>query len=323
MNDLINEENNIFDTVIIGGGPAGAIAGVYAARKKLKTLIITKDFGGQSVVSDTIENWPGEIEIKGSLLAKKIADQVKHYKSDNFVIKEYTTVKKIEETNQTINNKKIFLVTDSNENQYLTKTVLIATGAQRRKLPAKNADIFEHKGLTYCASCDGPMFTNKDVVVIGGGNSAFESASQLVAYTKSVTILQRDKNFIAEPTMQEAVLKNPKVTGITGVNVTEILGDNFVTGLKYEEIETKKEHELKVDGIFVEIGLIPATSFVENDFIEKNKYGQITINHQTCQTSKQGIWAAGDCTDIIYRQNTIALGDATKAIEDLYQYLQK
>ncbi|MCK5589022.1 MAG: FAD-dependent oxidoreductase [Candidatus Pacebacteria bacterium] len=317
----MNNNTEIFDLIIIGAGPAGITAGVYSARKKLKTLVLTKDFGGQSIVTNFIENWTGEIKISGMELAKKLKNHIKHYEADDFVIKEFTFVEKIEETGQAVNGKKVFSVTDNKGEIYLTKSILNTSGAKRRKLLTKGADEFEHKGLTYCASCDGPFFTEKDVVVIGGGNSGFESASQLMAYAKSVTILHRSKKFNAEPVMVNNILSNPKITGILNANIIEIFGSDFVEGIKYTD-ENNEEKTLNVEGVFIEIGAIPATDFISSELIEKDEFKQIKIDHRTGRTSKNGIWAAGDCTDSLFKQNSIAMGDATKAIEDLYNYLQ-
>ena len=312
------KRKNLFDLIIIGGGPGGSIASIYAARKRLKTLIITKSFGGQSISTDYIENWLGEISIKGSDLAKKIKNNVKHYESDIFSILEYHNVVNIQVIND--NKKKIFSVKDNSGKIFFSKTILISTGAERRKLEVKGADKFEHKGLTYCASCDGPFFAEKDVVIVGGGNSGFEAASQLMSYARSVTILQRRNRFIAEPSMVENILKNKKVKGILSAKITEVFGTNFVEGVKYKD-ENEKEHTIKVDGVFVEIGAIPVTDFVSDEIVKKDEFKQIIINHKTGETSQSGIWAAGDCTDSIYKQNSVAMGDATKAIENLYKYI--
>ena len=313
----MTENQKIYELIIIGGGPAGVAAAVYAARKKLNSLVLTKEWGGQSVVSATIENWIGEIEIKGSELAQKLEKNVKFYQSETFEIKDFQEVKKLEET-----ENGLFKVTTLFGEEFLSQTVIIATGSKRRKLPAKAADKFEHKGLTYCASCDGPVFTGKDVAVIGGGNSAFEAASQLMAYCKSVTIVNRTDKFKAEPTMVENVLKNENVKTIMNAETTEVFGDDFVKGIKYTDRETGEEKELAVEGIFVEIGAIPATDFIQEGLVEKNQYNQIVVDCKTMRTSKKGIWAAGDVVDGIYHQNSIAIGDGTKAIEDLYIYLK-
>lgn len=310
------EEKNKFELVIIGGGPAGIAAGVYAARKKLRTLIITKDFGGQSIVSDTIENWIGDIKIKGTDLQKKLSDNIKYYKSKDFVINEFQFVESIEKVEGG------FEIKNNMGSVFFAQAVLITTGAKRRQLTVKGANIFENKGLTYCASCDGPLFTDKDVVVIGGGNSGFESASQLLAYTKSVTLLQKGEKFKAEPTMVENILKNEKMTGVLNTEITEIFGDVFVEGIKYLDKNSGEEKTLNVSGVFVEIGAIPATDFISDELVEKNQIKQIKIDHRNGRTSQAGIWAAGDCSDSLFKQNAIAMGDAVKCIEDIYYYLR-
>lgn len=304
----------IYDLAIIGGGPAGVGAGVYAARKKLKTVFITDKFSGQSVVSPDIQNWIGEISISGQDLAKKMEDHLKAYANDVINVKEGEKVEKISEENGSFKVK-------TSSGEYEAKTILVTTGSHRRKLPAKNADILEHKGLTYCATCDGPLFTGKDVVVIGGGNAGFESASQLLAYTKSVTILHRNGDFKADEITVKKISENPKAKLIKNAETTEILGDNFVTGLKYKDIETGEEHELKTDGIFIEIGAVPTTEFV-SDLVELTDYNAIKVDPKTQKTSKEGIWAAGDSTDGFYHQNNIAVGDAIKALEDIYLYIK-
>jgi len=204
---------------------------------------------------------------------------------------------------------------------YQAKTVLVATGSHRRKLPTEGADKFEHKGLTYCATCDGPLFADMDVVVIGGGNAGFETAAQLLAYAKSVTLLNRSPEFKADPITVKKVLENPKMKAITNAETVEIKGDKFVDTLIYTDKESGEKHELKVSGIFVEIGLIPSTSLVDG-LVELDKVKRIVVDPKNQQTSVDGVWAAGDCTNELYHQNNIAAGDAVKAIEDIYVYLK-
>lgn len=298
----------MYDVVIIGGGPAGAAAGVYAARKKLKTALLTKEFGGQSVVSPAIENWVGTPTISGDDLAKALEGHVRVYEKEIDIVTG-TMVTNVEKKDDG------FTVSADNGNTYETKTVLVATGGDRRRLSVPGADEFEHKGLTYCASCDGPLFSGQDVAVIGGGNAGFETASQLLAYTKSVTLLQRGPKFKADPVTVEKVLAHPNMTGLLNSEPTEVLGDKFVTGLKYKE--SGEEKELAVSGIFVEIGLVPSTGFVK-ELVDLDPIGRIVVNPKNQQTSVPGIWAAGDCTDELYHQNNIAAGDGVKALEDLY-----
>ncbi len=303
----------IYDTTIIGGGPAGVAAGVYSARKHLKTLFLTFDFGGQSVVSPDIQNWIGTPNISGEDLAKSLEGHLRVYEGDNLTIKTGNKVSSINKEGD------IFTIKYGDET-FQSKTILMTAGSNRRKLDIPGAAEFDQKGLTYCASCDGPLFTDMDVVVIGGGNAGFETAGQLLAYTKSVTLLHRGSEFKADQITVKKLLQNEKFTALTEVVPTKVLGDKFVTGLVYQDKKSGEEKELKVQGIFVEIGFIPNTTFIK-DLVETNEYGAIVIDHKTQQTSTQGIWAAGDCTDSLYHQNNIAAGDAVKAVEDIYTHL--
>jgi len=308
-----------YELTIIGGGPAAAAAAVYAARKQLNTVLITKDFGGQSVVSSDIQNWIGTPHISGADLAKALKAHVEEYKGDVLTVLQGTLVSSVAANG----TEGPFTITLDDGTTHTNKTVLIATGAQRRKLPAKNAEAFEHKGLTYCASCDGPMFSGMDVVVVGGGNAGFESAAQLLAYAKSVTLLQNSDAFKADAVTVKKVLEHEKMTAIMNAKTTEILGEEggMVTGMRYEDTQTHEEHELTVQGIFVEIGTIPSTDIVK-DCVERNEHGHIVVDPRRQRTSHLGIWAAGDCTDGLYCQNNIAAGDAVKAIEDIYAYIK-
>ncbi|MCI5051027.1 MAG: FAD-dependent oxidoreductase [Candidatus Pacebacteria bacterium] len=306
----------MYDLIIIGAGPAGTAAGVYAARKKLKTLLITEEFGGQSVVSETIYNWIGSPEIGGRELAESFKNHLEYYNDgETLTLQSGARVKNIKK-----NDDETFTVTDHNGKESQTKTLFIATGSARRKLPAKGADRLEHKGLTYCASCDGPLFSGMDVVVVGGGNAGFESAAQLLAYTKSVTLLQRSGEFKADPITVEKVLAHPNMTGILNASTIEVTGEKFVDGIIYQDAASNENKELKVQGIFVEIGQIPNSDLVK-DLVELNQYNQIVADPYTQQTSCTGIWAAGDVTDVKYHQNNISAGDAVKALEDIYKFL--
>ncbi len=204
--------------------------------------------------------------------------------------------------------------------KFEAKTILIATGSGRRKLQVKGADALEHKGLTYCASCDGPLFSDMDVVVVGGGNAGFETAAQLLAYCKSVTLLHHSDTFRADEITVEKVLKNPKMKALKNVDILEILGDKFVEGVIYKEQKTGKEVKLDVSGVFVEIGQIPNTGLAKN-VVPLDEWGRIKIDPTTQKTSTSGIWAAGDCTDVLYHQNNIAAGDAVRALEDIYLHI--
>jgi len=302
----------MFDIAILGGGQAGCAAGVYAARKKLSTVLITESFGGQSIVSPGIENWIGDKVIPGIELAQKLEGHVKKYASDDFEIKEGELIVAVEKIDDG------FLIKTS-KGEYRAKTVLVTTGSHRRKLPVPGAEEFEHKGITYCASCDGPFFTGKDVVVVGGGNAGFESAAQLLAYTKSVTLLQRSDRFKADAVTVENVLAHPNMTGVLNAQIKEVRGDSFAEAIVYEV--DGKEIVLETGGIFVEIGAEPTTAYIA-DLVDLTNYGQVVTDPRNQRTSFDGVWAAGDCTDGLYHQNNIAAGDAVKALEDIYLYIK-
>jgi alkyl hydroperoxide reductase subunit F len=300
----------MYDLIIIGGGPAGSAAAVYAARKQLKTLLIVKEWGGQSTVSEDIQNWIGTPHISGADLAKSLRTHVEEYKGDILTIVE-SEVKNVTGTDGN------FTVTTSKDS-YTGKTVLVATGSSRRRLKVLGADALEHKGLTYCASCDGPLFGGTDVVVVGGGNAGFESAAQLLAYCTSVTLLSRSAPR-ADAITVEKLKANPKFRLIENVAPTKVEGSPFVQSISYAN-EAGEETALPVSAVFVEIGQIPATSFVE-EFVDLTPTKNIVINPRTQETSVEGVWAAGDCTDVLYHQNNIAAGDAVRALEDIYLHL--
>jgi len=303
----------MYDLAIIGGGPAGVTAGVYASRKKIKTVLFAENFGGQSVESTKIENWIGTIALSGAELAKNLEDHLRAYSKDIVDIKK----EKVEKIKQQSPN--LFKV-KTNQQEYLVKSILIATGSSRKKLTCLGAEKFEGKGLVYCATCDGPLFANKDVVVIGGGNSAFESASQLLAYTKNVTLLNRSSKFKADEITVQKMSNIENLHLLLNSQITEIKGDNFIKSIIYKNTGNNKEIEIPAEGVFVEIGSSPTTQLI--DFVNKNDQRAIIIDPFTQRTSVEGIWAAGDCTHGLYHQNGIAVGDAIKALENIHAWLK-
>lgn len=300
-----------YDLIIIGGGPAGAAAAVYAARKRLKTLMIVSEWGGQSNVSEQVYNWIGTVSLSGAELAENLKKHVLANVGDTLEVKDGYKATSVQKDGD------IFSVETEDSKKYSAKSILISSGSSRRKLEAVGAERLEHKGLTYCASCDGPLFSGMDVAVIGGGNAGFESAAQLLAYCNSVTLLNRSDVFRADEITVEKVLKNPKMRALKNVEILEVFGEKFVEGLKYKDLATNEEKELKVSGIFVEIGQIPNTGFVKG-LVGLDAAGRIKIEPTTGKTGTPGIWAAGDCTDVLYHQNNIAAGDAVRALEDIY-----
>lgn len=299
-----------YKLAIVGGGPAAVAAGVYASRKQLHSVFITESFGGQSIVSDGIENWIGTVKIPGAELAKNLKDHLLAYSKDIVDIKEGERVEKISKIDG------VFSIT-TNKGLYEAEAVLVAVGSRRRKLEAVGADKFEHKGVMYCASCDAPLFSDMDVAVVGAGNAGFESIAQLCAYAKSVTLIHRREEYRADPVTVKKVLSNPKVKVLTNSEITEIKGAAFMQSVVVKNSVTNETKEISMQGVFVEIGAIPNTDMVK-DLVELNEMGAIKINPLTQQTSCPGLWAAGDCTDVLYHQNNIAAGDGVKALEDIY-----
>lgn len=306
----------MYDLIIIGGGPAGSAAGVYASRKQLHTLLATNEWGGQSIVSPDIQNWVGSPHIAGAELANSLKNHVETYAGDQVDIKSGVTA-----TGISTDAEGIHTVTFSDDSSATARAVLIATGSTRRRLPVPGADEFEHKGVTYCASCDGPLFSGQDVVVVGGGNAGFETAAQLLAYAKSVTLLHHGDSYKADPVTVEKVLTHENMTGILNAETTRIGGEGMVSSLTYKNVETGDETELAVAGVFVEIGMIPSTDFAAKA-VSLDEFNRIEIDPWTQKTTTSGIWAAGDCTTVRYHQNNISAGDAVRALEDIYVTLK-
>lgn len=301
------------DFLIIGGGPAAVAAGVYAARKKLKTILITEEWGGQSVVSAGIENWIGTKNVSGIDFAKILEEHVRAQEDIEIVVPDRVVkVEKIDE---------YFKVSTEKGNVYDTKTVFVGSGAHRKKLGVPGEKEFDGMGVAYCSTCDAPMFKDKDIAVIGGGNAGLEAVLDLVPYAKNIWLLDHSNGLKGDPVTQEKVKSSDKIKEIIfNAETLEILGDKFVTGLKYKDIKTAEEKQLDVGGVFVEIGSVPNSDMVK-DLVEMNKYGEIVINSKNARTSQTGIWAAGDVTDDPFKQNNISAGDAVKAALDAYNYL--
>lgn len=302
------------DLIIIGGGPAGVAAGVYAARKRLKSVLVTEAFGGQSTDSLGVENWIGTEKISGIDLAHALKAHLEAYKGDMVETVEGDRVEKLEKVEGG------FMIQTRDGKEFSARAVLIASGAARKKLQVPGADTFENKGVTYCASCDGPLFADQDVAVVGGGNAGLETAAQLLAYCKSVTLIHRHDMLKGDKITVERLSKHENFKTLCKSEPTEVLGEKFVSGLKAKNRDTGEEVTLPVTGVFVEIGVMPNTAFAK-DVVELDAVGRVVTDPKNQHTSVEGIWAAGDCTDELYHQNNIAAGDAVKALEDIYQWL--
>ncbi|MCX7589756.1 MAG: FAD-dependent oxidoreductase [Patescibacteria group bacterium] len=304
----------MYDLIIIGGGPAGVAAGIYAGRKKIKTLIITDSFGGQSIVSAGIENWIGEKNISGIDLAKKLEEHLRFF--EEIEILENDLVLKVEKID---NGFKVFT---KNQKIFETKYVLVASGSRRKKLNVPGEKEFEGKGVFYCSICDAPLLKNKVAAVIGGGNAGLEAVLDLLPYASNIYLLEFNDKLKGDEKTQEKIRLNSKVKIIFNAQTLEILGNQLVYGLKYRDRLNEQIKELKVDGIFVEIGAIPNSEMVK-DLVHINNFGEILVDLQTQKTSYPGIWAAGDVTNRFYKQNNIAVGDAIVALLNINDELNK
>lgn len=308
----------MYELIIIGGGPAAVSAGVYAGRKKIKTILITETFGGQSIVSNEIYNWIGTKAISGLDLAKNLEEHVRAHGIDIVEGEKVVSVLKVDGGPP----KGHFLITTSSGKTFESKTIMVTSGSQHRRLNVPGEDKFDGKGVVFCSTCDAPLFKNKDVCVVGAGNSGLEAIVDLFAYASKITLLVRGTDLRGDPVTQAKVKANPKVSIIYNASSQEVLGETMVTGIKYKDLVTKESKILKVSGVFVEIGSIPNSDFVK-DLVEINKGGEIVVDHKTQASSCEGIWAAGDVSDVIYKQNNISSGDAVKGLLNVYEYLLK
>jgi thioredoxin-disulfide reductase len=302
-----------YDLIIIGGGPAGTTAGIYAARQKLKTLLIAKSFGGQVVKKAVgIENYPGFKKISGLDLIGRFE---KHLKSQEVDIKQ-DGVKKIEKKG------KIFIV-KTVKDSFKAKAVIIASGADPRPLEVPGEKKFIGRGVSYCATCDAPLFSNKTVAVIGGGNSGLETALFLSQWARKVYILEYASQLKkSDQSLQKSTDKKANIEIITSAELKKVQGKKLVESIIYKERKSGKNISLLVDGIFVEIGYHPATSFVKN-LVKFNKRDEIMINPRTGETKTAGLFAAGDVTDVVFKQIVVAAGEGCKAALSASNYLRQ
>ncbi|MBI2049872.1 MAG: FAD-dependent oxidoreductase [Candidatus Staskawiczbacteria bacterium] len=309
---MIKKENT-YDLIIIGAGPAGVAAGIYAARQKLSILIISKDMGGQVAKKAVdIENYPGFSKISGPDLVDLYGQQLKA----NDLEIQYDEVISIEKKDGK------FLVTVKSGKVYQALSVIVASGAESRKLSVPGEEEFAGKGVSYCSLCDGPLFRDKIVAVVGGGNNGFESALFLSNYVKQIYILEYSNRIKADQENQDLVSKHKNIKIIINAKVLKIEGDTFVNSIFYEDLATNKENNLKIDGVFVEIGYTPSTSFVK-DLVDLDEKGEIIFDPKTLKTKTDGIFSAGDCNVSKYKQIIMASGEGAKAALSAYEYIKK
>lgn len=303
------ENKEPLDVLVIGGGPAGASAAIYAARKGVRTGIIADRFGGQ--VRDTlgIENFIGVKYIEGMKLAQSLEEHVKDYVVD---ILYPQRAKRIEK-------KDLIEVELENGATIKSKTVIIATGARWRNVGVPGEEKFKNKGVAYCPHCDGPLFKGKSVAVIGGGNSGIEAAIDLAGIAKHVTVLEFMPELKADAVLQKRLYSLPNVTVLTNVQTKEITGSEKVDGITYIERDTRIEKHIELQGVFVQIGLVPNTDWL-GDTVERNRMGEILVDQYNA-TNIPGVFAAGDCTNSPYKQIIISMGSGANAALGAFDYL--
>lgn len=305
----------MYDVVIIGGGPGGVAAGVYAARKQMKTLFITADFLSQSAVSASIENWIGTVTIPGWEFASSLE---KHLRAqEDIEIKTGERATKIEERMEGG-----YCITTDKDGQYETKAVIVASGGRHRHLDVPGEEKFKGNGVVFCSTCDAPFYRDKRTVVIGSGNAALEAVEDLLPYASEIKLLVRSGELKGDQVTREKILASEKVSVTFHALTQEILGDQKIEGIRYKDTETGEDKIVSTDGVFVEIGMVPNTEFIK-DLVELNERGEIALDHRTQATSRPGIFAAGDATDAPYKQNNISAGEGVVAALSAYDYVRK
>jgi len=299
-----------YDLVIIGGGPAGMTAAVYAARKKLKTLLIGKDLGGQVLLTLEVENYMGYQYIEGRELVNKFKEQVSHFSIDQEIGEE---VEKLDKEGE------IFSILTRGGKKFRGRTAIVASGKRSRSLNVPGEKRLIGRGVSYCSVCDAPFFEGKEVAVIGGGNSAFEAALDLVKMAPKIYFIDIASTWTADPVLVEQIERKKKVTSFQGHRVKEIKGDDRVEGITIEPLDGGKTRSLSVQGIFIEIGLVPNSEFARS-LVKLNEAGEIVVDCAS-RTNIPGLFAAGDVGSVPEKQIIIAAGEGAKATLAAYQYL--
>ncbi len=298
----------IYDLIIIGAGPAGITAAVYASRKRMDILVLTGDIGGQAAWSGDVENYTGYQFISGPELAAKFEEHMRRYDID---VREAEPVLEVNKAGDSISVR-------TAKSTYESRSLIVASGKRSRELGVPGEKEFKNRGLTYCATCDGPLFSGKDVAVIGGGNSALDAALQLIKIASHTYIINNTARLGGDKVMREKVEASANVTVLNDSRVISVSGDKFVKSIKIKK--DGGEDIIAVEGVFVEIGLIPNSEFLKD--VKKNEFGEIEVDRHN-QTSIDGIFAAGDVTNVPEKQIIIAAGEGSKAALAAFNYLAR
>ncbi len=299
----------MYDVIIVGAGAAGLTAAIYTCRKKLKTAIISIDVGGQTNLTSHIENYPGTGAMHGIELMQRFQNEAIGFGAE-LIMGKVNKVDKIE---------KGFKIGLANGEEYECKALILAYGKVPRSLGIEGEDKFMGRGVTTCVTCDAPLYKNRDAVVIGGGNSSVEGALELATIARKVYLVHRRDTFRADEVTVEKLKENKNIEIVLNSVVAKIIGDKNVEGAEVENIVTKERKSLKVDGVFIEIGYVVDTSFVQH-LVKINEKKEIIVDERG-NTSHPGIFAAGDITPVLYKQTVIAAGDGSKAALECYRWL--
>jgi alkyl hydroperoxide reductase subunit F len=301
----------MYDVLIIGAGPAGLTASIYCARKKLKTLILSKDIGGQAAISSEVDNYLGYHLISGAELVQKFEEHIKEFDIKLELGVEVKDIRKIEGGFE--------VATDGQD--YQGRAMIIASGKIPRRLDVPGERKFLGRGVTYCATCDAPLFAKRDVAVVGGGNSALDATLQLTKIANKIYLISRSSVLKGDEVMREKALASSKVEILYNTEVKNISGKTLVEKIEVLDKESGKTKELEVQGVFIEIGSIPSIDFAKG-LIEVNERNEIKVDSKN-STNIPGIFAAGDVTDVLEKQIIIAAGEGAKAALSTYGYLAK
>lgn len=299
----------MYDVIIVGAGAAGLTAAVYTCRKKLKTAVISIDIGGQTNLTNHIENYPGTGPMSGPELMQRFQNEAIGFGAEIIMGK----VDKVDKT------EKGFKVHLANEEEYESKALILAYGKVPRSLGIEGEERFFGRGISTCVTCDAPLYKNRETIVIGGGNSAVEGALELATIARKVYLVHRRDTFRADEVTVEKLKENNNIELVLNSVGTKVIGDKNVDGMEVENIVTKERKTLKVDGIFIEIGYIVDTSFVSH-LVKVNDKKEIIVDERG-NTSCPGIFAAGDITPVPYKQTVIAAGEGSKAALECYKWL--
>ncbi len=305
-----------FDVLVIGGGPAGNTAAIYAARKGIRTGIVAERFGGQVMDTMDIENFTSVTKTQGPKFAAAMEEHVREYEVDIMNLQKVASIKGAEET-----ANGLVEVTLDNGARLESKTVILSTGARWRQMNVPGEQEYATRGVAYCPHCDGPLFKGKRVAVIGGGNSGVEAAIDLAGIVEHVTLLEFADTLRADQVLQDKLASLPNTTVIKSALTTEVVGDGSqVTALRYQDRVSGEDREIELAGIFVQIGLLPNTDFLKGSEVELSNRGEIVVNERN-ETNVKGVFAAGDCTTVPYKQIIIATGEGAKASLSAFDYI--